>query len=288
MGNVELGRSLGVDTTFVTPEEIAGIEPLVVLDGVAGASYEPDGGFVDVTKMILSWLAAGIGRGLSPMLGSAVTAIDADGDRVLGVRTEHGAIRSPIVVDAAGVWGPALVEPLGVRLPISFIRLRMARLRQLASGPLLRTAVTNAAGGLVMRPDRGPLALAAVYEDEVPSAQPPDLDRADDPAFEGLVRRALAQRVPAYADAAWEGTVSGIYDATPDWHPIIGWAPGMEGLYLALGWSGHGLKLAPAVGEVVADEILGREPLIDVSALRAERFEEGRLMRLAYGPGARA
>jgi sarcosine oxidase subunit beta len=94
--------------------------------------------------------------------------------------------------------------------------------------------------------------------------------------------------MPAYHAATWEGTVSGVFDATPDWHPLIGWAPGIEGLYLTLGWSGHGLKLAPAVGETVADEILGRVPVFDLTPLRLERFGEGRLMRLAYGPGARA
>lgn len=287
-GNVALGRRCGVDTRFVSPEEIRAIEPLVSIDGVAGGAYEPDGGFVDVTKMILSWLEAATTRGLVSLFGSPVVAIESDGTRVIGVRTERDSISAPVVVNAAGAWGPGLVASLGVNIPVSFVRLRMARLRQPPTAPLLRAAVTDAAGGLVMRPDSGPFALAAVYEEESPSAELPDLDRAEDPAFEALVRRTVERRVPAYANAAWAGVVGGIYDVTPDWHPIVGWAPGMEGLYLALGWSGHGLKLAPAVGEVVSDAVLGREPFIEISALRAERFEEGRLMRLAYGPGARA
>jgi glycine/D-amino acid oxidase-like deaminating enzyme len=69
---------------------------------------------------------------------------------------------------------------------------------------------------------------------------------------------------------------------------MIGWCPGIDGLYLAFGWSGHGFKLSPAVGEVVAAEVTARESPIDVSELRPERFAEGRLLRLAYGPGARA
>jgi len=287
-GNVELGRRCGVDTRFVSPEEIAAIEPLVSIDGIAGGAYEPDGGFIDVTKMVLSWLAAATARGLTSRFGSPVVAIESDGARVTGVRTERDSILAPVVVNAAGVWGPDLTTSLGVKVPVSFVRLRMAWLRQAPTAPLLRTAVTDAAGGLVMRPDSGPFALAAVYEDELPFDELPDLDRAEDPAFEALVRRTVERRVPAYAEAAWVGVVGGIYDVTPDWHPIVGWAPGVEGLYLALGWSGHGLKLAPAIGEVVADEVLGREPSIEISALRAERFEEGRLLRLAYGPGARA
>ena len=81
---------------------------------------------------------------------------------------------------------------------------------------------------------------------------------------------------------------AGPYDITPDWNPIIGPCPGIDGLYLAVGWSGHGFKLSPAVGEVVAAEVSGRTPPIDVGELRPERFAEGRLLRLAYGPGASA
>ena len=82
---------------------------------------------------------------------------------------------------------------------------------------------------------------------------------------------------------------AGPYDSTPDWNPIIGpVSRASTGLYLALGWSGHGFKLSPAVGEVVAAEVTGRTPPLDVSELRPERFAEGRLLRLAYGPGARA
>lgn len=83
-------------------------------------------------------------------------------------------------------------------------------------------------------------------------------------------------------------SVSGSYDVTPDWHPILGWAPGIEGLYLATGFSGHGLKLAPSVGETVADIVLDKKPEMDVSALRLERFAENEPMYCAYGPGARA
>ena len=64
----------GLDTAFVDPAEIAEIEPLLALDGIAGAAYEPDGGFADAHKMILGWFAAGVAHGLVPRLGYAATA----------------------------------------------------------------------------------------------------------------------------------------------------------------------------------------------------------------------
>ena len=108
------------------------------------------------------------------------------------------------------------------------------------------------------------------------------------PGYADVVRRSVGERYPRLGEFAVERAFAGPYDITPDWNPIIGPCPGIEGLYLAVGWSGHGFKLSPAVGEVVAAEVTGRTPPIDVSPLRPERFAEGRLLRLAYGPGARA
>ena len=286
--NVDLGQRLGVDASFVLPDEIAGIEPLIALKGVAGGAYEPSGGVIDVHRMILSWVAAGQARGLMTRFGEGVRSIIVAEGQVTGVRLANGgAISAPVVVNAAGAWGPALVRPLGVEVPVSFERLDMAWLRQHAGRPQVRLCITDTAGGLVMRPDRGPIALAVAYAQDA-TVDLPETDGGVLPGYEASLRAVLAQRVPAYADAQWIRGTSGVYDATPDWHPILGWAPGVKGLYLALGWSGHGLKLAPAVGEIVADVVRGQMPFVDPAPLRLERFAEGDLMRLAYGPGARA
>ena len=102
------------------------------------------------------------------------------------------------------------------------------------------------------------------------------------------MREGLRARYPRLAGFELVRGFAGPYDVTPDWNPIIGPCPGIDGLYLAVGWSGHGFKLSPAVGEIVAAEVTGRTPPIDVGELRPERFAEGRFLRLAYGPGARA
>ena len=116
----------------------------------------------------------------------------------------------------------------------------MAWLRQATGAPTLGVCLTDTAGGLVMRPDRGRLALAVAYE---PNSRPEPAPSFASDVDEGYERRcveAIGARLPAYANASWERSTSGQYDVTPDWHPLIGWAPGVEGLYLALGWSGTG------------------------------------------------
>jgi glycine/D-amino acid oxidase-like deaminating enzyme len=135
-GNIELGRRCGVDTRFVSPEEIAAIEPLASLDGVAGGAFEPGGGVVDVPLMVLSWVAAATSLGLRTRFGSEVVEVSTSGGRVTGVRLADGVdVSCPVVVDAAGGWGAGLAATAGVRVPVTFHRVRMAWLRQVPAAP---------------------------------------------------------------------------------------------------------------------------------------------------------
>jgi sarcosine oxidase subunit beta len=280
--------SWGLDTRVVEPAEIAELEPLIALDGIAGGAYEPDAGFADSHKMALSWFAAGVRNGVVPLLGCAATGIRVGSGRVRGVETDQGLVAAPVVVNAAGGWGPALARTAGIELPIRLRRLQVSVMRQRPDRPQARVTFSDMVTNLVLRPDRACQALVVAYQPPTEYAERDECSVELDPDYEGFVRKALHERFPSYAEAEWLGGWAGAYDYTPDWNPILGWAPGMEGLYLALGWSGHGFKLPPAVGEVVADGITGREPAIDVSELDPGRFERGELLRLAYGPSARA
>ena len=113
--NVELGRRLGVDTRFVGPDEIAAIEPLVNAANLAGGAYEPDGGYIDVTKMVLSWLGAAQAHDADVLAPLAVEEIAVAGGAVTGVATARGEISAPVVVVATGAWARDLLDPLGVR-----------------------------------------------------------------------------------------------------------------------------------------------------------------------------
>jgi sarcosine oxidase subunit beta len=286
--NVARLAALGLDTFFAGPGEIAEIEPLLALDGIAGGAYEPDGGFADAHKMILGWFAAAVSHGLEPRLGCAATGLLVEGGRVRGVRTPDGDILSERVVLATGAWARDLLAPAGVDAPNALKRIQVAVLRQPAGAPRPNVVCSDAVTNVVVRPDRGALFCAVTYFGDEPLDAADDCDHDASPGYEGAIRRALAERYPALAGAAWQRAWAGPYDYSPDWNPIIGEAPGVEGLHLALAWSGHGFKLSPAVGEVVAAEVVGSEPPIDVTALRPSRFVEGKMLRLAYGPGARA
>ncbi len=291
--NVELGRRLGVDTRFVGPDEIGAIEPLVNADSLAGGAYEPDGGYIDVTRMVLSWLGAAQAHGADVIAPLTVTEITTAAGAVTGVATAQGTISAPTVVVATGAWATDLLDPLKVNVPVQRRRLDLAMLEQAPGTGALHTFITDGNSNLVIRPDMGRRVLAVAYPPQMPEVEDPLADAGDAGHAEhaARIRAAVAERLPALAIAETVSTTSGAYDVTPDYHPILGWASetaDVSGLYLAVGFSGHGLKLSPAVGEIVAAHVLGTLPPLDAGPLRPSRFADGDLMHLTYGPSARA
>jgi sarcosine oxidase subunit beta len=287
-GNVSMLQAIGLDTRFIEPDEIPEIEPELSLEGVGGAAYEPNGGFADAQKMCLGWFTAAARSGLRHHLGRAVAAIRVEAGRAVGLETADGFVPTGQIVLATGAWANDLLRPLGAEQPIELRRLQVLIGRTDPGRPLPSAVCSDAVTNVVVRPDRGRQFCAVAYAGEDPLERADDCDHGLSGGYEDAVRRGLRARYPRLADFERVRGFAGPYDITPDWNPIVGPCPGIDGLYLAVGWSGHGFKLSPAVGEVVAAEISGRTPPIDVTELRPERFAEGNLLQLAYGPGARA
>jgi glycine/D-amino acid oxidase-like deaminating enzyme len=115
----------------------------------------------------------------------------------------------------------------------------------------------------------------------------PDTEQADVPMDHVLaVGEQVAGRFPAYAEAGLASSWTGLYDVTPDWNPVLGPAPGIDGLWLAYGFSGHGFKLAPSVGLLLAQAMLGQRGVVPIDAYSPSRFAQGRLLTGRYGAGA--
>ena len=92
--------------------------------------------------------------------------------------------------------------------------------------------------------------------------------------------------MPPFADAQYVAGWTGPYDIAADWNPIVGAVPGHEGLFVAVGFSGHGFKLAPTIGEALAQTILGRPVRVPIADYGLDRFAAGHTLRGAYGIGS--
>jgi glycine/D-amino acid oxidase-like deaminating enzyme len=191
------------------------------------------------------------------------------------------------VVVAAGPWTPRLLEPLGYELPIRVARAEVGRWRlpgtfgspppALADFSALDFYFVPAPGGYL---EVGTLDPTHADRPIEPDAAPEGAERETLESF----RRSLEARLPSARGGHWRGAWSGTYDVTPDWHPAIGRVPGSSQVYVAAGFSGHGFKLAPAVGVALSELVLdGASRSFDLAPLDPGRFARGELLEPQYG-----
>jgi sarcosine oxidase subunit beta len=199
--------------------------------------------------------------------GCAATGIELSGDEIRAVETARGRIATRTVVCAAGVWSPELARMVGVDLPVQ---------------PYLReVGFTGPVSGL---PDRIPLTIdfstgfyfhregQGLLFGMADREQPPGFDAPTDPAWLEQVMEVAERRCPSLLDMGIAGGWKGYYEVTPDHNALVGESTAASRFLYATGFSGHGFLQGPAVGEILRDLVLGREPFVDVAALSAERF----------------
>ncbi len=107
-----------------------------------------------------------------------------------------------------------------------------------------------------------------------------------DPRHLARIGALMARRMPAFAEADYTAGWTGPYDITPDWNPVVGPVPGVGGTYVAVGFSGHGFKLAPTIGESLAQMVLDLEPRVPIEMYSMTRFDTGKALHGAYGAGS--
>jgi sarcosine oxidase subunit beta len=270
-----LQRSLGVDAELISPEDAGVLAPGVSLEGVVGAAYGPSDGLADPSGLALGYATLARRAGADIEVGVDVTSIRVAGDRVAGVETPAGPVDAPVVVNAAGPWAGELARTAGVELPLEPIPRHVLVTGSFPGAPRRRTLVIDAASSFYFHREGAGVLMGMGSANERPS-----FETAPDERFvaDELLPTAV-ERFPALAEAAVEHVWVGLYEMTPDRHPVIGQAPGVSGLVLANGFSGHGFQHAPVVGKLVAELVVeGAARTVDVSGLGLERFGSGDLV----------
>ncbi|MFK0291992.1 NAD(P)/FAD-dependent oxidoreductase [Streptomyces sp. NPDC090442] len=270
---------------ILAPDAIRSLYPGLSTEGVAAAAYEPAGGYADPAATTVSLVAAARRLGVIASEGTRVERVWERNGVVAGVETETGRVEAPLVVLASGAWGDPPAAHLGVHIPVVPRRIGLAQAHLPGAGrrgsdASVPTCIDDTIG-CYFRPE----ALDQLYFG-VPSNPEVALGQDVAPLTDdevGAAVKAVSRRVPAVATAELVGTRAGYDGYTPDKRPAIGPA-GPDGLYLALGFSGGGFKMAPAVAELAAQEIceggavLGKavQPLLE--PYRPQRFESGNLI----------
>jgi sarcosine oxidase subunit beta len=279
--NVEMQKSLGVNTQVVSREELRELEPGWRLDDVEAAAYEPDSGYADGATVAGDFLACARERGASYRLGCRVRSLRIDGGCVVGVETDAGPIDAPVVVVAAGAWSRRLFEQAGIPLPLECEHHDVLILTRASVDGAPNRACIDSSLGIYFRPEGQVQALLGGFEGPR-SLDPESVEpEASEISIEAKLRRA-AYRVPSLAEAGVVRTVTGYYTMTPDSRALLGSIPGAEGLFCCTGFSGMGFKISPAIGLVMSETILeGEARTVDISGFHPHRFARGAPIRPA-------
>jgi len=213
-----------------------------------------------------------------------VTTIERAGDRVTGVGTTDGTVSTPLVINAAGPVAATVARLAGVEVPVQPRRRHIFYTEPFPEIPGPIPLTTDRASGFYFRKELEQILFSPGDVEDIGTdfEVPMDWSRLDE-----AVDKAV-HRVPVLETAKIAGGWAGLRPLTPDDHAIIGWAPGVEGFFLAVGFGGHGFQHSPATGRHVADWIVDGKPSMDLSLFDPGRFTDGRAgdgaTRVSLGP----
>ena len=275
--NALRARELGARVALLDPLEVTALVPSVNVDDIALASYEAESGYADPSSTANALVNRARELGAVIAQYEQVDAICTAGSRVTGVRTESRTIDAPVVVNCGGLWADRLLRPLGIDITITPTRHQMCFFRRPA-GFAVHPAVADTVQMTYMRPEHGDLTIHGLLaHDEV--VDPDRYNEGADPALILENAQRIAHRFPVMEHGLAMGGYSGVYDETPDHQPVLGPVPEYEGLYVDFGWSGHGFKHSPVIGDILSEVILhGRSADFDLTPFRWSRFRENDLL----------
>lgn len=286
--NLAMQRELGIDVRLISPQELADLDPNARIAEDELIALEAEAGYVEAVQVIASYAEAARLLGASIYEGVEVKTLLVEGNKVVGVDTNEGRYLCRTVVLATGPWAAQLAQMLGAKLPVQACRTQVALYRKPAIFGRRGLVYGDFVQGLYFKPLPGELLHAgSLTGDEVNQPVDPDqYNEAADPAWLPQVRQRLSRRYPGMHRGYGRGGYGALYAITPDWHPILDRLPGIEGAYCAVGFSGHGFKMSPVVGELMAELIVdGAATTLDICALRLARFQDNDLVKTGYAYG---
>ncbi len=272
--NVELQNSLGVQTQLLSVDEVRERLPMMRFDDAIAGTFNQKDGTVDPNSVVMGYISAAQKMGVKAISKAEVTGIRVRGDKVESVETNQGAVVTRTVINAAGPWAGLIGQLAGVQIPIVPLRRQMFTTNPLKEVPEDFPFVIDFAQSLYFHREGEGLLIGMSNQNEKPG-----FDQNVDEEFELVNLEAAIERMPLLEKASRASHWAGLYEVTPDAHPIYG-QTNVDGFLLCTGFSGHGFMHGPVSGKLMSELILdGKFSTVDVSMLDLARFEEGRLIK---------
>lgn len=277
----------GIDTAILTPAEALKAHPLLQFDDVDVIGYDTMAGYVDPYLTNMAYAQRAKEMGVVIKSDTAVTDLHLNGASKR-VQTTNGDYESAVVIIATGPWANQLGGMIGINFPFEVSRHKVITLkidRPYEPGwPIVKDLTTP--DKIYFRPDTGGVVLVGTGDHGDPVEDPDVLSDFVEMDHVSRIDKLISKRMPAFEDASYVAGWTGPYDITPDWNPLVGPVPGHDGLYVATGFSGHGFKLAPTIGEALAQTVLGLESRVPIDMYDMTRFDSGKSLYGAYGIGS--
>ncbi|MGA3105209.1 MAG: FAD-dependent oxidoreductase [Terriglobales bacterium] len=272
--NYEKQVAMGLrDARIISGDEIRQLFPQLRGDDIVGGSFCSSDGFVDPYSAMVGLMTWAGDHGASLWKSASVTGIRRK-DGSFEVATTRDTVSTPTVVNCAGAWAASIAEMVGIDLPVEPLRRMLVPTEPFDRFPRTAPMIIDMSTGFHFRPEGRGFLLAWNDPDET-TGYKTDFD----PSFVEKILIRAADRVPVFENVAVnpKRAWAGLYEMTPDHHPILGESPDVPGFFFANGFSGHGVMHSPATGKILSDLILtGETDLIDASLLNFSRFAEGR------------
>ncbi|MFZ2487704.1 MAG: FAD-binding oxidoreductase [Anaerolineae bacterium] len=273
--HIAMQNRLGVPTRLLTRAEAHALAPQVQMDDILAASWHPGDGLADPNGVVQGYAAGARRLGVRIFTDTPATGIRVEGGRITAVETPQGSIATPVVVNTAGPWAGVVAALAGVDLPLLPVRRQIAVTTPLPELAADFPFVIDFSRSLYFhREGRG------ILTGQSNPHEAPGFDQSVDRAWTEQHLDAAAWRLPLLAQAGLLSEWAGLYEVTPDAHPVIDAVREPAGFYIAAGFSGHGFMHGPITGLLVAELVLdGHAHTLDISQLRFSRFSEDDLVR---------
>lgn len=271
LANVEVQRAANVPVEVLSPDEIKYRWPYLKVDDLKGGTFGPKDGYADPYSVAMAFASHARRMGVRIEEETRVTGMRIVDGRVQGVDTNRGPVSGPVVVNVAGAWGAEVARMAGFELPVLPYRRQVFMTQAFDEMEKPVPMILDIEPAFYFRGE-GPGILMGMSDQD----EPPSFSTNVDYCFLERVIDAAVARAPILEHAEIMRGWGGLYDITPDDNPIIGRLSGVEGLYCAIGFSGHGFQQGPTVGRVLSELILDGQTEFDLSPFAHDRFGQGR------------
>jgi len=282
--NLELQRGFGINTGLLPLEQLKEMMPGVETGDLVVAAYEPESGYADPHLTVNAYADAARRHGAQIVVDAEVTGVVFEDDKVVAVETRAERFQTPQVINCAGPWGARVAQMYNTEVPIVSSRVQVAVFRRPADYRG-HPVVMDFVNAVYLRPETGNLTLVGSIDPAEANdvVDPDDFGEHADNEFISQMGEQMLRRYPPMDMSESRGGYASLYAVTPDWHPIVDELPAGSGCFICSGFSGHGYKLGPAVGVMVADMVTGEsDPEFPTDLFRFSRFAAGDLVRGTY------